>query len=450
MGITAGGNILEAKGWKELTEGISDPMKRGFVAVMLENYRQYRLDLDESTTTMQIGNYDKWAFPILSIVSENLIAQDLVSVQPLDGPSGIVFYMNFVTGQAKGSTPKGASIFDSRTGKADRYLDSSDRVEGESLGTTSSGDLSSVNLSYLPVVPATVSFTFGDTTLRDDGNGALVDGSGVSAGTVNYTTGAVAISTSHTDGAVSASYNYNSELNPEAQQVDIEIASTPIYAQERKLRARWSMEAAKAMEALHKVNAENMVSTAITNTLSWEIDREIIENLRRSAGAGLVRWSAVVPSGAHISYTEHKLSFIDAMTTGSNFIYAATNRVKANWMVTGIQGANVVETLPNFEPAGGNSAEADGATLLGKIGRAKIYSDPHYRDDEALMGYKGNDYARTGAIFAPWILLYTTPVVMLDDFMSRKGFASQYGFKLVNSKFYSKILLSGQTAQFGA
>lgn len=451
MGVGKNGSLLEAKGWKEMVAGIGDERKRAFCALMLENYKNYRGTLDEATSTLQVGNFDKWAFPIISIVSENLVAQDLVSVQPLEGPSGLVFYMNFTAGQNKGSVSRGDKIWDARSGHAERYLDSSDRIEGEALGNTAgNGLLSGVNLSYAPIMPGTVVISVSGTqALQDDGNGNLLNSSQVAYGTVDYVSGAVSVTT--TIGAtapVTVSYNYNAELNPNAQQVDFEIVSSPIYAQERKLRGRWSTEAAQALEALHKVNAEDVVSTAITNHLQWEIDREIIEDLRRQAGAGLVRWSAQIPAASYISYTEHKLSFIDAMVTASNFIYRATNRVKANWMLTGLQAANIIETLPQFEPAGDN-IETEGVCHLGKIGRTKVFADPHYRVDEALMGYKGNDFVRTGYIFAPWILLYSTMLITLDDFVARKGFASQYGKKSVNSKFYSKLKLSGFSAEFG-
>jgi hypothetical protein len=103
MGITESQSLTEATGWKEMLEGIEDESRKPFVALMLENYKEYRQGLDETTTTLQVGNYDKFAFPMLSIVAENLIAQELVSVQPLEGPSGLIFYMNFTTGQAKGN-----------------------------------------------------------------------------------------------------------------------------------------------------------------------------------------------------------------------------------------------------------------------------------------------------------------------------------------------------------
>jgi hypothetical protein len=346
----------------------------------------------------------------------------------------------------------------------DRFLDSADRIENESVTTTNgSGDVSGVNLSYTPIMPGSVTFTLNaslaNILITDDGEGNLSSTDVlVTAGSIDYFTGAVSITT--TSGAstgsgetaskpLTASYNYSVELNPNAQQMDFEILASPIFVQERKLRGRWSTEAAQALDALHKVNAENVVSTAIANQLQWEIDREIIEDLRRQAGAGVVIWDARIPNNAHISFTEHKLSFYDAITTASNFIYRATNRVKANWLLCGIQAANVIETLPQFDAASGSKAEVDGVSMLGTLGRYKVYVDPHYPIAEALVGYKGNDFVRAGYIFAPWILLYSTPLVILDDFIARKGFSSQYGKKMINSKFYAKILIDGYSAKFG-
>lgn len=450
MGVTEKQPLTEAKGWKEMLEGIEDESRKPFVALMLENYKEYRMGLDETTTTLQVGNYDKFAFPMLSIVAENLIAQELVSVQPLEGPSGLIFYMNFTTGQAKGNVPKGASVWDAKTAHVDRYQDTNDRVENESVANTDGSGNLSANLSYTPVQPGTVALTVDTVTLTDNGDGTLTASDATGTATIDYTTGAIVLTgVSPHSKALVATYNYSIELNPSSQQLDFEVISSPIYAQERKLRGRWSTEAAQALEALHKVNAENVVSTAIANQLQWEIDREIIEDLRRQAGAGMVIWDARVPDNAHISFTEHKLSFFDAITTASNFIYRATNRVKANWILCGIQAANILETLPMFSASAANKAEVDGVSMLGTLGRYKVYVDPHFPIDEALMGYKGNDFVRTGYIFAPWILLYSTPLVVLDDFIARKGFSSQYGKKVVNSKFYAKIKINGYKAKFG-
>jgi hypothetical protein len=446
------GSLVKANGWKEMVESISSPERRAFVANMLENYRQARMQLDETTTSLTVGNFDKYAFPLISIVSENMIAQDLVSVQPIEGPSGHIFFVNLVTGQTKGNVPKGTPIWDARTGRADRMDTSDDAINEEHLGSTNeSGALSSVNLSYTPVVPGTVTVQTDDgggAVYRDNGNGVLLSGAS-EKGTVDYNTGAVVLASAVNDATFTASYNTNTELNGEAQMLDIEIQHAPVFAKERKMRIRWSTEAAQIMDALHSVNAENLLTTSVTNNINWEIDREIIEDLRRGASAGTVNWSASPPSGQTIGYQEHKLSFVDALVYASGYISRATNRVRANWVVAGQNGANVIETLPQFEPSDADLTEIEGVCYLGNLGRLKVYADPHYVQNECLVGYKGKDFTRAGYVYAPWLLLFSTPTITLDDFINRKGMASSYGKKMINSRFYSKIKLTNFSDQFG-
>lgn len=451
MGIGAKSRLQEAKGWKEMVHGIANPERRALVANMLENYRNFTRHMNETTTTIQVGNWDKFAFPMISLVSENLIAQDLVSVQPLDGPSGLIFFTNYVTGQNKGSRAKGSKVWDALYGHADSNTDSADRVADESIGSSDSGgEVAGVNLAYVPIIPGTVQLvSSNNTTVRDDANGSILNSSNTVVGTIDYQTGAITTTSADLGNAlaVSASYNYNAEINNEAQQLDFEIQSRTITAQERKLRARWSQEAAFALEALHSVKADPMISTAVTNHLKWEIDREIIEDIRLKAGAGAATWSQDIPAGSTIGYTEHKLSFMDTMQAASSFIQRGTNRAKANWAILGTQPSNVVETLPMFDPKS-DSAECEGIEEVGKLGRIKIYNDPRFPISEGLLGYKGNDMMRAGYIFSPWIMLYVTPEVQLDDFLTRKGFMSSYGKTMINNKMYARIKLQDGTAAF--
>ena len=458
LGVGKGGSLNEAKGFKELVEGITDPLRQATTALMLENYREYRASLDEATSTLQIGSYDKWAFPLLTYIAENNIAQDLVSVQPMDGPTGNVFYMNFVTGQAKGNVPKGAKILDARTAKTDRYLDSAARVDGEilvSAGSSPGQGLDNQSLTYLPITPGSVTLIVDPSgaaiELTDDSNGSIVTSAGSTVGAIDYTTGTIASSsgvlTAVSGTAVEVSYDYHSELNDTAQQVDFEIQSAPIIAKERKLRARWTQEAALSLKALFEEDAESVITNAITSTIKWEIDREILEDLRVRASAGSVTWSGTAPT--NVSYPEHKLTFIDAAQTASNYIHRSTNLARANWAVSGTSGSNIIETLPNFDPAS-NVIEVEGVVEVGKLGVVKIFVDPHYPVNEVTFGYKGaQDLVRTGYIFAPWILLYTTPTTQLDDFVNRKGLASLYGKKSVNSKFYSRLVITNPAVSFG-
>ena len=200
------------------------------------------------------------------------------------------------------------------------------------------------------------------------------------------------------------------------------------------------------MKALHGQNAEASLTGAISNELTFEIDRIILADLSRIAGAGEVTWDATAP--ANISYTEHKLTILDAISEISLKIQKATNRVRPNWIVGGLQFCAIVENLPMFVAENANKAETDGVMKLGKLNRYSVYCDPHMAEDEALVGYKGDDWMRTGYVYAPWLLLYTTPTTILDDMVARKGFMTSFGNKVVNNKYFGKIKISNFSASF--
>jgi hypothetical protein len=233
--------------------------------------------------------------------------------------------------------------------------------------------------------------------------------------------------------------------------MDLVLNHSPISARPRKLRTNWSLEAAFNLRSLHGLEAEVELTAAVAADIRFEVDREIITDLQRMSGAGSVYWNTD-PSGAagsnYYSYTEHKLSIIDAFVTGSNLIHKATGRGRANWIVCGEKVATVVETLPGFVANPGiPTGLTKGAYRCGRLnGMWDIYKDPFYQDDYFLMGYKGASFLEAGYVYAPYIPLYTTPTVVLDDFVARKGLATQYGKKAINSLFY----VTGQIGNLAA
>ena len=84
-GLKKGQSILEAKGWKEIVAAIPGDEKKIFVAAMLENARVFAKDaINEDSQTINVGAWEKFGFPVISMVAENLITPELVTVQPLD------------------------------------------------------------------------------------------------------------------------------------------------------------------------------------------------------------------------------------------------------------------------------------------------------------------------------------------------------------------------------
>jgi hypothetical protein len=422
--------LWEAKGWKELV-GHMPEHKARYAAVMLENCRRKYGAMDESTRTSNLGSFDKWIFPIIANMSENDIIDQLVSLQPMPGPTSQIVYMDIVTSQAKGNVPAGSPMWQALAGATDRYTDSSEVVDSESISTTNGSGAASGTLAYTPVRAGTVVVTVGSGVAQDDGNGVLA---GSFTGTINYVTGAISVAGAANTTEALATYAYNSEGNSNLQGLELKLTSAPVTAQVYKLKTNWTEEADQNLQAMYNIKAESVLLNAITGALQYQKNRTVINDIRGRANAGVVTWDAVPDT--NVSYQTHKLSIIDGITTLSNFIFRATNRVRGNWLLVGMQALTVIETLPQFVSKG--SATAQGIQYVGDLTGLKVYADPHYPVDEFLMGYKGDSWVETGYVLAEYQKLYTTPNYMLTDFVNSKGFATSFAKKCVNSKMFGR------------
>lgn len=434
--------LANSERWKPYCEGLEGP-GRNNTAILLENqFRFMNNELNEVTKILQVGNFDKFAFPIIRAVYPNLIANEIVTVQPMAGPVSLIFYLDYLYGTSKGGITAGDSAFDARTGPAGNETYSGDTVTGETA-ILSSGDVAHT-AAFRPLRPGTVvvnitSTSEGAQVMTDDGNGNLVGGlTSPTVATVNYQTGVIDLQPSASDTtAATVTYRYDGEAQDNVPQLDIRLTSAPVQALVRKLRARWSLEAAQNLNALHGIDAESEVVGMMAETIKHELDREIVEDLLSFAGAGSVTWDKTVPVG--ISFTEHKLSFVDALISLNNKIYSETKRAQSNFIVAGIAVCDVIESLPTFvpEPGAQGTQSNSGTMKIGVLnGRWTIYKSPFMTSERWIQGYKGNSFLDTGYVYAPYIPLYTTPTIILDDFIGRKGIGTQYGKKTVNSKFY--------------
>lgn len=422
----------------ELLEGLpEDSMVRSHTAIMLENMRNYIDSLEETTKLVNIGDFEKYAFPMVRAVFPNLAAHNLASVQPMLGPVSLVFYMKFLYGRSKGSAVAGTDIIENPN---QNY--SSEEIDEEEVGTgTGAATNFTGNLSYLPVKPGTVKFTgdVGGTALEitDDGNGNLIGDIGAGTNTIDYVSGAFDLDFSSAIDAgdpVNAQYSYDLEGNDTIPDIDMQLTSSPVVAKTRKLRTRWSLEAAQDLRNLHGLEAEVEQVAAVSNELKFEIDREMIDNMAAIANNSVTAFSKTPTTG--ISFTEHKLEFVDKLIEAQNEIFRTTQRAIGTWVIAGLNVTNLIESLPGFVP----SPRPRGTRAVYKAGvlngQWDIWKDPNYGINDFLMGYQGDAMWEVGFIFAPYILAFTTATIMLDDFIGRKGMASRYGKKAIDGNFY--------------
>jgi hypothetical protein len=448
-GLAAGASykdLWKAVGWKEFVENMPEH-KRAYAAIMLENCRSKFGQMEESTRTSSLGTFDKWIFPVIANMSENDVIDQLVALQPMAGPVSQIVYVDIVTDKAKGSVPAGSPFWRSLQGAADRFNDSDEKVDGEILGTQAAGSTTGT-LAWTPLRSGSIKISVGSDVTSDDGNGLIIASGGITGGTINYITGAMTVTgAGSNDGqSVSVDYVFDSEGNTNIMGYEMKLGSTPVTAKVLKLKAVWSEEADQNLQAMYNIKAEPILLNALTNALQYQKHRQVIADLRQRADAGVVTWDAQAPSG--VSYQTHKFSVIDAIATGSNLIFGATNMAAGNWLLAGLQLATVIETLPQFVSKN-NRTQMQGITYIGDIAGKKVFADPHYPNNEFLIGHKGDQFLVTGYVLAEYQKLYTTPDIVLPDFNHQRGFATSFAKKVVNSKMYCRGLVKNGPTNFG-
>ena len=434
--------LWEAKGWKEFVKHMPEH-KRAYTAIMLENCRSRFGQLDEVTRTTSLGTFDKWIFPIIANMSENDIIDQLVALQPMAGPVSQIVYMDIVTGRRKGRTPAGAPMWRALQGAVDRDDDGDELVPDET-GTLSGN---AGQLEWYPVRAGTLTITVGSDVTTDDSNGSILPVGSIAGGSVNYVTGVISITGVSATAAYSVTYAFNAEGNLNIQDYEMKLSSTPVTAKVMKLKTLWSEEADQNLQAMYNIKAESVLLNALTNALTYQKHRQVIFDLRARADAGFVVWDAVAP--ASVNYQTHKFSIIDAFETASNFIFGATNMVAGNWLLLGLQAATVVATLPQFVARNART-QMQGVTYLGDLGNKKVFADPHFPVNEWLVGHKGDQFLTTGYVLAEYQKLYTTPDVVLPDFIHQRGFATSFARKMINSKMYCRGLVQNSPTTFGS
>ena len=452
-----------------LLDGIKDNNTRAVTAVLLENQR---LINEVSTDSGDIASFKRISIPLVRRIYPQLIANKIVSVQPLLGPTGLVYYLRFRYSSNKGAT-RGASNNGGFPGddanslmqraSGDANLDvyySSQFVQNEVSSTDDGVDVNSVYspLEHTPVLPGTVtgsiydgavavqSFSISETgvfSFVTIGSPANV----VTAGTLNVTTGEITFTW---DGAVGAnhfvaSYEYNMECNQDLPEINLVIESESITAKTRKLKAVWSYEAQQDLRSQHNLDAEAELTAVLAQEINLEIDREVLTDLRNNAGT-VASWDFNTALGDTIK--EKYESLYVKVVEVSNVIHRKTLRGGANWIVTSPEIASIFETATaGFAPAASETFTSSiGVQYVGTVNnRWRLYKDPLFPSNQLLMGYKGDSYMDSGYFYCPYVPLTQTPVVLdPESFCPRKGILTRYGKKLLRegAKFYARVSIA--------
>ena len=459
-----------------LLEGLSNESESTGMAVLLEN--QAKQLIDEASQVGVNANQEQWsgvALPLVRRIFAELSAQEFVSVQPMNLPSGLIFYLDF----KYGSTMQGGKLHAKASDLHGDTSSSGDPAGGfygggkwgysindaeattanESNATASVADVRhDTALSASAAAGQLRKITF-DVPSEGDADGAkawavtgsnihaiypahtsvsgttvtmIVSGSGASANEWHVWYHKAPTDTSRGDfEAASAAEGTNpEEANAGIPEVDIQMKSVAITAKTRKLKAIWTPELAQDLNAYHAVDAEAELTSMLSEYVSMEIDMEIVDMLKQNASAKTEYWSAKVgfeydaatnafseESGASNAYTKGDWyqTLGHKCQSVSNAIHKKTLRGGANFMVVSPEVATILEVIPGFSTDSDADVTKSYAMGVQKIGsltnRFNVYKNPYLQDDQILLGFRGAQFLETGAVYAPYVPMILTPVV---------------------------------------
>ena len=378
--------------------------KQVALAKVLENTQnRINYELRESTQNTMVGPYKRYALDIISSMIPNLIAFDLVNVQPIENKMGIINYVKYTAGSNKNPQQVGselASTFNfTGADVAGKEYYTAQTVQDEPIVFTTEGNVITFSLPWHPIIAGNVKLSIGSVSDIMDNPGekdphtnmvveGTLTGTGVT-GTINYMSG---VGTLTLPGAPApedmliGSWVFNNEYAPvDVPELNLSIESIPVIARSRKLKALWSFDAAYEMQKEYGQDLNGLLAAQAAAEIAHEIDVEIVNDLYAGAFTKGYTWDATVPVG--VAQANHFESLKTTFNKASNKIFQDTKRAMGNFVVVGTNVATVIESSLSFQGNADNS-NVIGPYLMGVWG-----------------GYKGilhRDNTHCGAILILW------------------------------------------------
>ena len=394
---------------------IDDAYRRAVTTVILENQekalREDRAFLGEAAPTNATGSsIDNWDPILISLVRQsmpNLIAYDVCGVQPMTGPTGLIFAM-----RARAKSQAGAqALFDEEI----PFLSNQDAA-----GDTGAGDQSGTNPAVLNDSPAgTYTSATGMTTAQAEALGDTTDDA--------------------------------------FAEMAFSIEKHTVTAVSRALKAEYTMELAQDLKAIHGLDAETELANILSAEILAEINREVVRTIYEKA-----------KKGANINTTTSGTFDLDTDSNGrwsvekfkglmfqverdANVIAQETRRGKGNILICSSDVASALQMagILDYAPALNNSLNVDdtGNTFAGTLnGKYKVYIDPYASNNTAaqyfVIGYKGTSPYDAGMFYCPYVPLQMVRAVGENTFQPKIGFKTRYG--IAANPFHTGKRAAGQ------
>ncbi len=485
--------------WNWITEDIGDSELKLNTSMVLENsYGKMVSDtsiprnwlenniLNEETlneapmVSGAVGDYviPKVMFPIIRRVMPELIANKIVSVQPITQPTGVIYFINYKYSNTKGGATAGdvfsANPQQTANGGFNTYYSSEKIGPIDITATGAATDLNTgaqtkitawLGTAATPAYKIKRFEAFDVTTGRGLAvkfTTATANWAGTLVGTdtvaFNATTGAIVLKGSEFNSAGLTSHVirlflvYDMEGSSAIPEMEFAIDYSNITTTERKLKARWTKESEQDMQAYHKIDVESELVKVTALQTNYEIDREIVTFISDRILPELSfthDWNndaASTGNNTAGNFLDRHRAFAQKLYLASTTVAQYNKQGPATWAVTSPQTAALLQMLPDFKgEISNNKNTMYNAGNLG--GNLQIYVDPNRNgagSNEIILGYKSTDSTYgAGVVYSPYANWMSSTVTNPDTFDSIRGFFSRYAVTMVprGEYHYSRVQL---------
>ena len=419
---------------------IKDSHKRAVTAVLLENQEKFLREqqafqggiLNETPTNAAnaagasggfggdaaaggpVAGFDPVLISLIRRAMPNLVAYDLAGVQPMNGPTGLIFAMR--------------SRYENQSGSETFYNEVDTAFSGQDDGFNLTAGMSDANAGL-------------GTTAQSGTNPSVLNPVGTASST-GYNVG---------QGMVTGdAENLGSGTGDHFNQMAFSIEKVTVTAKSRALKAEYSLELAQDLKAIHGLNAEAELANILSTEILAEINREVIRTIYKTAEQGAVSNTATagvfdldVDSNGRWSVEKFK-GLLFQIERDANAIAQRTRRGKGNMILCSadVASALTMAGILDYTPALNANLNVDdtGNTFAGTInGKFRVYIDPYSANLSAanaatnggnqyyVVGYKGSSPYDAGLFYCPYVPLQMVRAVGENTFQPKIGFKTRYG-----------------------
>jgi len=385
---------------------IGDAHRKAVTAAILENQeRAFQEEAAQASgmlseavpanNTTSAANWNPVLIALVRRAMPNLMAYDVCGVQPMTGPTGLIFAMKARYGG--GDTSNREALFN----------EAETQFSGDSSATHDSDNASGLNVTNLDS-----DSTADDARLTDIFAGGMPTGDAEALGSTGGST-------------------FN--------EMGFTIEKQTVTAKSRALKAEYSLELAQDLKAIHGLDAETELANILSTEILAEINREVIRTINSQAKTGALQSSTAVNGIFDLSTdadgrwsVEKFKGLIVQLEREANVIAKETRRGKGNFVIcsSDVASALAASGMLDYSPAMSTNLNVDdtGNTFAGVLnGRTRVYIDPYASTDYVTVGYKGTNPYDAGLFYCPYVPLTMVRAVGEDTFQPKIGFKTRYG-----------------------